>query len=440
MGNNSVQVLRAIRVAVLLFIGGIPLSAQAIVTATPPPGGYTKPATSLQNGSSTTINFNPTSTNGAGTATGAGSTSTGASGTSAGNTSNSGSSTPPSDPGGSVQGSCQSVGGNIANIQNLQTYQSNLIATIEQVGKALNTGQVQQLTATEQQMNQSLQEQAKVDAQIAGAKAKQKYLRQTTGINALPNPCAWSSGAADILSGVASAQQVAAAAASSATQAEQPIVNPLTSVQALANAAAPTLSASTLLPLGSDATAVTASEISAYIKNSVVPVNAPSVPKSVTNPAATNFRAVSNIMSTQASLATVTLAAIARHNVPTISDTLANHLWTESDNSGTPPGEVNGKISQDGLLQTITDGRYANPAFYQGLQSTSSGDTVQIKEVDIMMAAQLRMEEEEETMLEHAVALQAAMLASEESGRVNQLNADRGNAMAQSNGAFAGAQ
>ena len=422
MGSNSS--LRVFRVAILLAVGATPLSADAVVTAMPPPGGYTQPATSLQNGSSTTTNFG-------GTGSGSGAASTNSSSINGGQTS--------IGAGGSVEGSCNSVG-QIANIQNLQTYQSNLIATIDQVGKALNTGQMQQLTATEQQMNQSLQEQAKVDAQIAGAKAKQKYLRQTTGINALPNPCTWSSGAADILSGVASAQQVAAAAASSATQAEQPAVNPLTSVQALANAAAPTLSAGTLLPLGGAATAVTASEISAYIKNSVVPVNAPSVPKGVTNPAATNFKAVSHIMSTQASLATVTLAAIARHNVPTISDTLANHLWTESDNSGTPPGEVNGKISQDGLLQTITDGRYANPAFYQGLQSTSSGDTVQIKEVDIMMAAQLRMEEEEETMLEHAVALQAAMLASEESGRVNQLNADRGNAVAQSNGAFAGAQ
>jgi hypothetical protein len=157
----------------------------------------------------------------------------------------------------------------------------------------------------------------------------------------------------------------------------------------------------------------------------------------VKNPAATNFKAVSNVMNTQASLATVTLAAIARHNVPTIPDALANQLWSESSNSGTPPGEVNGKISQDGLLQTITNGRYANPAFYTNVQT--HGDVWQIKQVDIMMAAQLRMEEEEETMLEHAVALQAAMLASEESGRVAALNSERGNAMAQSNGAMANA-
>ncbi len=43
-------------------------------------------------------------------------------------------------------------------------------------------------------------------------------------------------------------------------------------------------------------------------------------------------------------------------------------------------------------------------------------------------------------MLEHAVALQAALLSSEESKRVNELNILRGNAIAQSNGAMAHAQ
>ncbi|MHB1631623.1 MAG: flagellar export protein FliJ [Acidithiobacillus sp.] len=348
------------------------------------------------------------------------------------------SSNKPVGPGGYVAGTCNSVGGDIANLQNLQDYQSNLIATINQVGKALNTGQMQQLAATEQELNQKLQEASKTSEIMAAAKAKQDYLRQVTGINSLSNGCNWASGASDTLTGVASAQQMTASAASAATQAEQPTVNPLDAAASLANATAPDLSAGTLLPLGGAATAVTASAISAYIKNTVVPFNAPSIPASVKNPAATNFRAVANIMKTQASLATVTLSAIARHNVPTISDTLANQLWAESSNGGTPPGEVNGKISQDGLLQTITNGRYANPAFYTNVQT--HGDAWQVKQVDIMMAAQLRMEEEEETMLEHAVALQAAMLASEESGRVAGLNAERGNAVAQSNGAMAGAQ
>jgi len=340
----------------------------------------------------------------------------------------------PIGPGGYVSGSCNSVGGDIANIQNLQNYQSNLIQTIDQIGKVLNTGQMQQLLANEQLMNQKLQEQALSTKVLMARKAQQDYLQQTTGVNAVGNNCDWSSGAADTLSGIASAQQVAAAAASAATQAEKPVVNPLDAINALAHATAPDVSAGTLLPLGGAATATTASAISAYIKNSVVPFNAPSVPAKVKNPAATNFRAVTNIMKTQASLATVTLAAVARHNVPTIPDSLANHLWQESGSSGNPPGEVNGKISQDGLLQTITNGRYANPAFYQDIHT--HGDTWQIKQIDIMMAAKLRMEEEETTMLEHAVALQAAMLASEESGRVSRLNTLRGNAIAQSNGAM----
>jgi len=340
----------------------------------------------------------------------------------------------PIGPGGRVAGSCNSIGGDIANIQNLQNYQSNLIQTIEQVGKVLNTGQVQQLLSNEQLMNQKLQEEAMSIKVLMAKRAKQDYLHQTTGINALGNPCNWYTGAADTLKGMASAQEIAAAVVSAATKAEKPVVNPLDTVRALANATAPEVSAGTVLPLGDTAPATTSKTISAYIKNSVVPFNAPSVPKKVKNPAATNFRAVSNVMKTQASLATVTLAAIARHNVPTIPASLANYLWKESGNSGNPPGEVNGKISQDGLLLSITDGRYANQAFRGKVHG--GGETWQIKQIDIMMAAKLRMEEEETTMLEHAVALQAAMLASEESGRVSRLNTLRGNAMAQSNGAM----
>jgi len=340
----------------------------------------------------------------------------------------------PIGPGGYVAGTCNSVGGDIANIQNLQTYQSNLIQTINQIGKVLNTGQMQQLLSNEQLMNQKLQEHALSIKVLMAKKAKQDYLYQTTGVNAVENNCDWYLGAGYTLNGIASAQQVAAAAASAATQAEKPVVNPLDAISALANATAPDVSAGTLLPLGGSATATTASAISTYIKNSVVPFNAPSVPANVKNPAATNFRAASNVMKTQASLATVTLAAVARHNVPTIPSSLADHLWTESGSSGNPPGEVNGKISQDGLLQAITNGRYANKAFYQDIHT--HGDTWQIKQIDIMMAAKLRMEEEETTMLEHAVALQAAMLASEESGRVSRLNTQRGNAIAQSNGAM----
>lgn len=440
MGNRIGK--RAVRIAVLAWVSAVPISAQAEVTATPPPGGYTQPATSMQDGTSTVTTFGSGSggTAGAGSssgASGAGGSSSGGSSSASGLSSVLGGSTP-IGPGGYVAGTCNSMGGDIANIQNLQTYQNNLAATIEEVGKVLNTGQMQQMTANEQEWNQVLQEQAMNAKILAATQAKNQYLQQTTGINLMGNNCNWSSGATDTLNGIASAQQVTAQAASDATAAEQPTVNPLDTIKTLAQATAPDISSGTILPLGGAATAVTASAISAYIKNSVVPFNAPSVPKTEKSPAATNFNAVGNVMNTQASLATVTLAAIARHNVPTINDALANHLWTESGNSGKPPGEMNGKISQDGLLQSITDGRYANPVFYQDIQM--HGGTWQIKQYDIMMAAQLRMEEEEETMLEHAVALQAAMLASEESGRVNHLNTLRGNAAAQSNGALANAQ
>lgn len=330
-----------------------------------------------------------------------------------------------------VEGSCNSIDGQIATVNNLRTYQDNLSKTINLVGKVLNTGQIQQMKAKERLLNQQLQEEALDQKKLATAEAKNKYLQQTGGANALASACSLASAAKNTLSGMADAQKVTSKAISEALKAEKPISNPLDNIDTIAKATAPELSSATILALGDRASAPTASVISAYIKNSVVPINAMSIPKKSKSPAATNYKAIANVVKTQASLATVTLGAIARHNVPTINDTLANTLWQQTGASGNPPGEVNGKISQDGLLQTITDSRYANKTFYGKIQHR--GDTWEIKQMDIMMAAQLRMEEEQETMLEHAVALQAAMLASEESGRVNALNTLRGNAMAQQN-------
>ena len=71
-------------------------------------------------------------------------------------------------------------------LNNLVSLASSAPQTILNVGKVLNTGQMQQMTANEQELNQVLQEQSMVAKELAAAQAQQSYLSQTDPIAQLP--------------------------------------------------------------------------------------------------------------------------------------------------------------------------------------------------------------------------------------------------------------
>jgi hypothetical protein len=104
----------------------------------------------------------------------------------------------------SAQAGIVSDAGNVLN-DLLSLFQPQQIL---QVGKALNTGQMQQLTAQEQEANQKLQEQAQAQKEMAAAEAKQEYLSQTNTLSQLPGGCNQSRAAASFLqSAISSAVQ-----------------------------------------------------------------------------------------------------------------------------------------------------------------------------------------------------------------------------------------
>ncbi len=430
--NRGHHYKTTIRMAVLCGLVALaaPHAAMAIVTATPPPGGYTQPLTSVTNGTSTTTTFNPT-------AGSSGSTSASTAASSAGSALSSALSSASFNvgPGGMVAGTCNSINGDITNVANLNAFQSSLIQVILEVGKVLNTGQMQQLQEQQTLDNQVLQEQTQSNNEEAVWNAQQTYASQVTGANAISNPCLDQSGATDLLNGMESAQQAAAASYSAAMAAEASVVNPLDSVGALAHATAPAWSAQSILPVGG-ATA-TAAAVSSAIANSVVPFPAmtPGAAAKKT-PAGTNFQAVENIQKVRASLASEALAKIAQYNLPTVNGSaLVNAWWAGM--SGTPPGQgSNGDYSPDAMLQIATDARYANPQWYLNVQQHA--ETWNIKQYDKMMAIQLRVDYEQDQMLQRAVAIQAALLANQLAPDIAQLNNLRGQAMSEANGSLAG--
>jgi hypothetical protein len=76
---------------------------------------------------------------------------------------------------------------------------------ILQAGQALNTGQIQQMTGEQQQLNQVLQEQSQNDKEMAAAAARQKYLEQTASVAQLPGLCDQRAAAAGLLQSSVSA-------------------------------------------------------------------------------------------------------------------------------------------------------------------------------------------------------------------------------------------
>ena len=85
-------------------------------------------------------------------------------------------------------------------LNNLISLAASAPQTILNVGKVLNTGQMQQMTANEQVQNQKLQEQSMFAKELAAAQARQSYLAQTDTMAQLPGGiCAQSKAGTDFL-------------------------------------------------------------------------------------------------------------------------------------------------------------------------------------------------------------------------------------------------
>ena len=83
-------------------------------------------------------------------------------------------------------------------LNNLISLAASAPQTILNVGKVLNTGQMQQMTANEQVQNQKLQEQSMFAKELAAAQARQSYLAQTDTMAQLPGGiCAQSQAGTD---------------------------------------------------------------------------------------------------------------------------------------------------------------------------------------------------------------------------------------------------
>ncbi|MHB1658989.1 MAG: hypothetical protein ACYCRF_06710 [Acidithiobacillus sp.] len=378
-------------------------------------------------------------------------------------------------PGSSVMGTaycaCSAVNGNFVQSSDLLASQQNLEQAIQAVGKALNTGQMQQMTAQEQELNQMLQEQVQfqkdmklaanvnyVNQQISPSAVTQIY-GKTVEVNQPGMLCNETGMAQSLGAGMAANRQMAGSFGSVLGGYDKSDLSAMSSLKNLANASTGALSASSIFPtaVASSAypTSAEAVQTIAHLTEPVPPVQLTASQKKTA--AGVLWRASEHALQAKMSMAQNALSTIAVWHQPTINASYFVSKWQSMQKaaqaatggaSGTsqsaipanPPG-VNsaGKISPDGALNLMVQARYANPSWYSRLAVQSQRGA--LKDLTEMEAVSLRAHWEALRMSEYLAGLSADQYAHEVVTPTNQaLTSLNANAMAQQNGAFNGQQ
>lgn len=364
------------------------------------------------------------------------------------------------EPGSSVTGTpycpCGATGA-FVRPSDLQTSQTNLENVIEQVGKVLNTGQMQQMTAEEKLLNQQLQEESKENALLLKAQSQNHALQEISPIsvsmgnttvytNQPGSLCNETGMATDLINGMTDNQQLATNMSGSLLAGNLSNDSAMSALRTLAHAPQSTLTASSLFPTAKNSssypTPQEAEQTIAHITEPVPPVQLSSAQKKTQ--AGKIWAAQQNAIQAKMSMAQNALATIAAWHQPTIDASYFIQKWDAmqkaagNTNAGTPPGVNNSnKISPDGALNLMINDRYANPTWYK--QMSVQNESGAIKDMTEMEAVSLRTHWEALRMSEYLAGLSADEYAQKVVGPTNntlvQLN---GNAMSQQNGAFNG--
>lgn len=349
-----------------------------------------------------------------------------------------------------IAGYCESLG-MVATPQNMSTLSTNVSNGITDLASVLKAGQLEQIAAEKNLLNQQLQALSSTYHDLAAAESKQQYLDETTGANSIERSCIDQSQAASTAQGLAAVKSFADKSTQAApitgqvpvtcsdgnctikystanpSPADQiaPVSNVDQATQALAKTPPQQWVAKTLTdPASSDA------DVQAAIAHSVAPMPRRGIPNDQLNtPAGLHWNATAQINRVQTTLAIDTLVEVAKDHRPTIDSSGVQTMWNQFGLPGTVPNATNGKISPSDLFDALTQGWYNSPVFSANVKVKD--DTWQIKQVALMMSAKLWAKQRENDLLERAVAMQAAELAHRTESDIESINQARGSAIDQ---------
>jgi hypothetical protein len=126
-------------------------------------------------------------------------------------------------------------------------------------------------------------------------------------------------------------------------------------------------------------------------------------------PAGQTYAAARLIYEGRLAVVTETLNSHVVSHAPTLPDEVAawaQTQWTEAGGSGTPPGLVNGKLSEAGLYKLLSQMRISNPNWF--VQVTGATEAGLLRELVMMQALQLELTRKNNELLDR-LAVTASM-------------------------------
>ena len=94
------------------------------------------------------------------------------------------------------------------------------------------------------------------------------------------------------------------------------------------------------------------------------------------------------------------------YHAPTLPDDVtawAENQWSEAGGSGTPPGIVDGKLSEAGLYKLLSQMRVGNPNWFA--QVATATDTGLLRELVIMQAFQMELTRKNTDLLDRLTVI-----------------------------------
>lgn len=326
--------------------------------------------------------------------------------------------------GATIRGKCGSSG-QVATSSNINSAERNIESAILEMGKVLASGQSQQIQAEKNLYNQLLQEQSAFDKQAVAAKARSRYLDQTTGANAIETACGDQAQAMQTRTGLAAAERWRSQATAAITERQAPARDPARVKREKANTPEQQWKAVTLMD--PEAAEI---DVRALIEHLVSPFPAQAVTPD-DSPSGDRYRALAATHQLKRSLANEALTMVAASYRPAVSADLINHAWQANAMPDVPPGrsEDGAWISQMGLLTAQDRLSYSNPNFHQDVQV--KGETWQVKQYALSLSRKVQIQQAENAVLERILALQASLLAKDMQGEIEALDALRQDALRQ---------
>ncbi len=177
-------------------------------------------------------------------------------------------------------------------------------------------------------------------------------------------------------------------------------------------------------PINTTLTAEDVSKAHEAVKTLTTPNPLPVITEGQKNtPAGQTYEASRKVHDARLALAAEVLNEHIAFHAPTLPDdvtTWATNQWNEAGGSGTPPGLVDGKLSEAGLYSLLSQMRMGNPNWFTHIASSTEAGL--LRELALMQAMQVEQNRRNNALLSHmAVIASLSFLTDMEGTKASEL-------------------